>query len=143
MDGCIYFKKGGLMSEQIVKVEDVMRREAPTVDGMTSAKEAVEAMRSSGVTQVLVSKRSEHDALGIVTMMDLVENVLIPDRDPENVMVYEIMTKPVISVPAKMDIRYAIRLIRSVGVQCAPVEEGGEIVGMIAIPELILKKKVF
>ncbi len=131
------------MSRQIVIVEDVMRREAPAVDGMASAKEAVEAMRSSGITHLLVSKRSEHDAWGIVTTTDLVEKVLIPDRDPESVLVYEIMSKPAISVPAKMDIRYAIRLIRRVGVQCAPVEEAGEIVGMVAIPDLILEKGVF
>jgi CBS domain-containing protein len=64
--------------------------------------------------ELLVAKRNDDDAWGIVTIMDLVKSVIVPGRDAENVFVYEIMTKPVITVPAQMDIRYVIRLMQRI-----------------------------
>lgn len=126
------------MSRTITLVEDVMQKEVPTIDGMSSAKEAAAMMRASSVSELLVNKRTENDAWGIVTIMDMIKGVILPDRGGEDVCVYEIMTKPVITVPAKMDIRYAIRLIHRTGVHRAPVEHMGEIVGMVTLSSLIL-----
>jgi CBS domain-containing protein len=122
----------------IVRVKDVMHEDVQSIDGMASAKEAAAMMRASRVSELLVAKRNEDDAWGIVTIMDLVKDVVIPGRDPEGVFVYEIMTKPVITIPAQMDIRYAIRLIQRIGVHRAPVEHRGELVGMITLTSLIL-----
>ena len=126
------------MPAPIVRVEDVMQPEVLKIDGMASAKEAAAMMRTSKVSELLVAKRNEDDAWGIVTVTDLVQHVVVPGRDAESVFVYEIMTKPVITVPAPMDIRYAIRLMQQIGIGCAPVEQMGEIVGMITMVGLIL-----
>ncbi len=126
------------MSSLIVRVQDVMQCEVLSIDGMATAKEAAELMRTSGVSELLVSKRSDDDAWGIVTINDLVRDVIVPDRDAESVYVYEIMTKPIITVPAQMDIRYAVRLIHRIGIHRAPVENMNEIVGMVTLSSLIL-----
>ena len=126
------------MSEKIIVAREVMQKDVLTIDGMTSVKEAVEKMRSLNVTGFLVSKRNENDAWGIVTVMDIIKHVVVPSRKSENVFVYEIMTKPVISVPANMDIRYVIRLLQRIGVRRAPVEALGEIVGMVTLSQLIM-----
>jgi CBS domain-containing protein len=125
------------MSKDIVRVRDVMEKEILSIDGMASAKEAANTIRDSGVSELLVAKRNNNDAWGIVTIMDLVKNVIAPGRDANNVFVYEIMTKPVLTVPADMDIRYAIRLIERLGFRRAPVEHHGEIVGMITLYNLV------
>ena len=126
------------MPGKIMRARDVMQKEVRTIDGMASSKEAAEMMRSLKVSELLVAKRNEDDAWGIVTVMDLAKHVVIPGRDAKNVFVYEIMTKPVITVPAEMDIRYVIRLIQRIGVRRAPVEQTGEIVGMVTLSHLIL-----
>lgn len=130
------------MSKPIIRVKDVMHREVLSIDGMASAKEAAAKMRGSRVFELLVSKRNEDDAWGIVTVMDLIKSVFIPGRDPETVFVYEIMTKPVVTIPAEMDIRYAIRLIQRIDVRRAPVDEKGELVGMITLSGLILDHEI-
>ena len=130
------------MPKPIIRAQDVMQREILSVDGMTSAKEAAVKMRSNQATDLLVAKRNDDDAWGIVTVMDLVKNVIMPGRDAENVFVYEIMTKPVITVPAQMDIRYVIRLMQRIGVRRAPVEDKGEIVGMITFYSLVLNHDI-
>jgi CBS domain-containing protein len=115
-----------------------MQKEVPSIDGMASAKEAAARMRSFNATELLVARRNDDDAWGIITVMDLVKSVIVPGRDAENVFVYEIMTKPVITVPAQMDIRYVIRLMQRIGVRRAPVEDLGEICGMITLYSLVL-----
>ena len=126
------------MAKPIIRVRDVMHPEVLSIDGMASVKEAAAMMRASRVFELLVARRDEDDAWGIVTVMDLIKDVLVPGRDPETVFVYEIMTKPVVTIPADMDIRYAIRLIQRIDVRRAPVDEKGKLVGMITLSSLIL-----
>jgi len=130
------------MPVPIIRARDVMQKEVLSIDGMASAKEAAAKMRSSQAAELLVVRRNDNDAWGIVTIMDLVKSVIVPGRDAENVFVYEIMTKPVITVPAQMDIRYVIRLMQCIGVRRAPVEDKGEIVGMITLSSLVLNHDI-
>ncbi|MBW2317130.1 MAG: CBS domain-containing protein, partial [Deltaproteobacteria bacterium] len=53
-----------------------------------------------------------------------------------------IMTKPLITVPSEMDIRYVARLLYRTGVRRAPVEAQGELMGMISLSDLVLRKGV-
>ena len=130
------------MSEPIIRARDVMYKEVLSIDGMASVREAAAMMRSSSATELLVAKRNDDDAWGIVTIMDIVKYVIVPGRDAENVFVYEIMTKPLITVPAQMDIRYAIRLMQRIGVRRTPVDDRGEIVGMITLDSLVLNHNI-
>ncbi|MCK5162125.1 MAG: CBS domain-containing protein, partial [Desulfobacula sp.] len=79
----------------------------------------------------------------IVVVQDLIKGVIIPGRSPDEVHVYEIMTKPIITVPADMDVRYVARLINRAGIRRAPVEDGGELIGMIALSSLILDNELY
>ncbi len=128
---------------KIVRTRDVMHKQILTVDGMTTAREAAAIMRSERVFSLLVKKRNENDAWGILVVQDFVKGVIIPGRSPDDVHVYEIMTKPIITVPADMDIRYAARLIYRAGIRRAPVEDKGEIIGMISLSSLILDNDLF
>jgi len=130
------------MSTPIVRVRDVMRKEVLSVDGMDTAREAAEIMRKSQVSEVLVTRRHDDDAWGMVTITDLVKKVIVPGQDGANVGVYEIMTKPIITVPADMDIRYAVRLMNRTSIRSAPVEDKGELVGMISLSSLVLDNKL-
>ena len=109
---------------------------------MATVREALAKMRAENVTALIVSKRDSRDAWGIVTVPDLVREVLSPGRSPDDINVYEIMTKPVISVPPDMDIRYVARLLHRVGVRKAPVEVQGELLGMISLSDLVVRKGI-
>ncbi|GAB6178163.1 CBS domain-containing protein [Desulfobaculum senezii] len=122
----------------IVRVRDVMKREIVSVDGMASAKEVAEQMRSKRISEILVARRHDDDAWGMVTITDLVEQVIVPGLDAGDVSAYEIMTKPIITVPANMDIRYAVRLMNMTSIKSAPVEENGEVVGVVSLSSLVL-----
>lgn len=122
----------------IIRVKDVMTKEVITIDGMAKASEAAALMRSNKTYGLLVNKRHPDDEWGIVVVQDLIKGVMLAGRSADDVHVYEIMTKPVITVPAQMDIRYAVRLIYRSGIRRAPVLEDGELVGMISLSSLVL-----
>ena len=71
---------------------------------------------------------------------DIAHHVLAKDKAPERVNVYEIMTKPVISVHPDMDIRYCSRLFAMYGLLRAPVLDGREVIGTISSNALVLKE---
>ena len=124
----------------IVQAKDVMSRNVVTIDGMATVREAVTKMRSENVTALLVEKRHPNDAWGIVTIPDLVRDVIAPRRSPDDTNVYEVMTKPVITVPPEMDVRYVARLLHRAGVRRAPVESQGELLGIISLSDLVLRE---
>ncbi len=127
----------------IIKAKDVMHKGIVSIDGMATAREAAAKMRSEKLSYLLVDKRNDDDAWGIVAVHDFIEKVIIPGRSSSNVHVYEIMTKPIITVPADMDIRYVARMIYRAGIRRTAVEEGGELIGTITLSSLILKNKLF
>lgn len=127
----------------IIRARDVMKRGVVTIDGMATAGEAATKMRRENVSSLLVEKRHIDDVWGILVIQDFIKGVIIAGRSPAEVNVYEIMTKPVITVPAAMDIRYVARLIYRAGIRRAPVEENGELVGMISLSSLILDNELF
>ena len=127
----------------IIRARDVMHKRVVSIDGMATAREAAAKMRAEKVPSLLVNKRHTDDAWGIVVVQDFIKGVIIPGRSPAEVNLYEIMTKPIITVPADMDIRYVARLIYRAGIRRAPVEDGGELIGMISLSSLILDNELF
>lgn len=130
-------------STSIIRARDVMHKGIISIDGMATAKEAAAKMRYEKISSLLVNKRDTNDAWGILVIQDFIKGVIIPERSPAEVNVYEIMTKPIITVPADMDIRYVTRLICRANIRRAPVEDGGELIGMISLSSLILDNELF
>lgn len=123
--------------------KDAMVKNIIFIDGMATAKEAVDLMRKKNIEALIVEKRNEHDAYGIVVVQDFIKGVIIQERTSEEVNVFEIMTKPVVSVPSKMDVRYVARLLVRTGLRMAPVEEDGKYIGMISLSSIILDNLSF
>ena len=130
-------------NSSIIRARDIMNKRIVSIDGMATAKEAAAKMRSEKVSCLLVEKRDSNDAWGMLVIQDFINGVIVPDRSPVEVNVYEIMTKPVITVPADMDIRYVARLLSRAGIRRAPVEEGGKLIGMVSLTSLILDNELF
>lgn len=132
-----------IFAENIIRGRDVMSTRIISIDGMATAKEAAAKMREEKVHSLLVNKRNADDAWGIVSVQDIINGVLIPGKRAEDVNVYEIMTKPILSVPPDMDIRYIARLLHRVGMRRAPVEENGQLIGMVTLSALVLDYDLF
>ena len=125
------------MSKKIIKARDVMHENHLELDGMATVKQALDAMRAEQSDVVIVKKRNENDAFGILLLPDIAKKVLARDRASQRVNVYEIMSKPVIPLDPDMDVRYCARLFDQFGLSSAPVIEDGRVLGVVSYKELV------
>lgn len=118
-------------------VSDVMMRDFKTVDGVTKVSTALKMMKELKINAVLIQPRSEADVYGIMTLKDIARKVIGERRKLHETHVYEIMSKPVLSVPAKMPIPYAARLLTNFNVSYAMVMENDAVVGMVSLNGMV------
>ena len=97
--------------KKYTSVGEVMSRGVHTISGMATVADAVKEMRDHHVSSLVVERRGEHDEYGLLEVYDIAKEVVATDRSPSRTNVYEIMSKPVMSIAADMDIRYAVRLL--------------------------------
>ncbi len=123
----------------IVRVRDVMKTDFDLIDGKLTVKDALDTMKHIDTKALVVNKRHDDDEFGIVLLSDIAKQVLAKDRSPERVNIYEIMSKPVISVPPEMDIRYCARMFEQFGLSRATVIEAGCMVGIVSFTDMVMK----
>ena len=126
-----------MMQRRIIKARDVMHSKHLEMDGMATVEQAINAMKSARTEVIVVNKRDETDALGIVLLSDIAKRVLAADKAPARVNIYEIMSKPVIPLEPEMDVRYCARLFERFGLSNAPVVENGAVIGIVSYAELV------
>ncbi len=124
--------------KEIIRVRAVMKEGYDLVDGQMTVRDALRAMQHYENKSLIVDKRDPDDEYGIVLLSDVAKQVLARDRSPERVNVYEIMSKPVISVRPSMDIRYCARLFEQFGLTRAPVTEHGKVIGIVSFTDMVL-----
>ena len=123
---------------KIMRVRDVMKSEVDVVDGMLTVTEALNSMKYPDTRTLIVDKRHDDDEYGVVMFRDMAKKVLALDHSPNRVNIYEIMSKPVISVDPDMDIRYCSRLFDRFGLSRAPVLENQKIIGLVSYTDIVL-----
>ena len=125
--------------KDIIRVRDVMKFDVDIVDGMLTVTEALKSMKFPDTRTLIVDKRHDDDEYGVVMFRDMAKKVLARDHSPNRVNIYEIMSKPVLSVYPEMDIRYCTRLFDRFGLSRAPVLEDQKIIGLVSYTDIVLK----
>jgi CBS domain-containing protein len=128
-----------MSTARIVRVGDVMKREFDLVDGKMTVKAALLNMKHPETRALIVDKRDADDEYGLVLISDIAKKVLAADRSPDRVNLYEIMSKPVLSVPPEMSIRHCARLLERFSIMRAPVISEGKVLGVVSFHDLVLR----
>jgi signal-transduction protein with cAMP-binding, CBS, and nucleotidyltransferase domain len=126
------------MDTEFTRVEDVMRTSLHIISGLATVQSAVEEMSRHHVSSLIIERRQEGDEYGVVTVQDIASNVVAINRSAARTSVYEIMTKPALTISAEMNVKYAIRLLARLGVSRALVMSGRELVGLVTLRDLVL-----
>jgi len=123
----------------VITVRDVMKKEYDMVEGVATVHQALSVMQHVETKCLIVDKRHEHDEYGIVVIADIARHVLAVNRSPDRVSIYEVMTKPAVTVHPDMDIRYASSLFVRLGLSRAPVVDCGHVVGIVSHTDMVMK----
>jgi CBS domain-containing protein len=122
----------------MLKAKDVMTTDIATIRGSATVADAVKTMNESGRRALIVARRHEQDAYGIVTETDIIYKVVAYGLDPKKMRVYEIMTKPCIVVNPDLGVEYVARLFANTRIHLAPVIKD-TLLGVITIGDILAK----
>ena len=124
---------------QLNTVRAVMSPMPAPINGMATVHEALELMRENNVYSLVVERRRPGDEYGMVVVSDIANKVIAHNRSPDRVNVYEIMSKPVLTISADMEIKYAIRLLGRFGLSRSVVVDGSEAVGFVTLTDMVFR----
>ena len=122
-----------------VQVREVMTPMPVPVDGMATVREALNRMREAQVRSLMVERRRPGDEFGIVVVSDIANKVIARNLSLDRTNVYEIMSKPVLTVDAGMEIKYAIRLLSKFGLSRSLVVDHNDAVGFVTLRDMVFR----
>ena len=123
-----------------IKVAEVMKTEIHTIDPMSTVSEAKIAMSQGNVSSLIIERRDEHDEYGLIVISDIAKEVIARGKSPDRCNVYEIMTKPTLTLDSEMDIKYGVRQLSRFGVSRGLVlNHDRELVGIVTLRDMVLK----
>ena len=128
-----------MSSDVPMRVADIMSADVHSVDGLATVAEAMSLMRRHTISSLVVSRRDSDDEFGLLVVSDIAAQVIAAGRAPERVHVYEVMSKPVLTLPSDMLARYATRLLVRLGLSRAVVvDHDRNLLGMATLRDLVL-----
>ena len=119
-------------------VADILQgkqRDVLQIGGEASVLDAVKAMVEANVGSLLVTDGDE--IAGIVTERDYLRRAALAGRADAATPVREIMSAPVICVTPETSIEECMALMTERRIRHVPVVDGGALVGMISIGDLV------
>ncbi len=122
----------------MVTVADIMTSEVVTIRNSATVAEAAKLMQQRGVQALIVQPSDPADAYGIVALSDIVGKVIAFSRDPKQMRVYEIMTKPCIVLNPNLRVEYAARLLTQANLHSAPVIQS-QLLGIVSISDILMR----
>lgn len=130
-----------LPEKKIVTVADVMTRDIIMVEPTATVHEAVEMMRAKRTSSVIVNRRTPADEFGLLVVSDIAAEVIGKNLSPQRVNVYEVMSKPVLTLAAEMNIVYAVRLLtRFMLSRALVIDHERNPLGLVTLRDMVLRE---
>jgi CBS domain-containing protein len=117
-------------------VAHIMTKNPRTVGPGTSVTSAAKTMRTARVGSLLVKKGKQ--LVGIVTDTDIVRRGVATNKNLGKMPVEKIMTSPICSIEGTRTVNDAQEMMGDLGVRHLGVTEGGVIVGVISVRDLLV-----
>lgn len=122
-------------------VSEVLKEKGSKVIGVSPSAtvyEAIEQMVEHNCGSLLVLQ--DKDIAGIFTERDYLRKITLQGRTAKTTAVQEVMTSPVVVVEAGAEIDEALAMMTDRHIRHLPVVEGGQIVGVVSIGDLVKHK---
>mgnify|MGYP001557814496 FL=1 len=122
-----------------MKAADIMHKGVETISSSATVAAALRKMQQLKVSSLIVERRNKADAYGILTKTDIVTKVIEAGPKRKNlskIKVFEIMSKPLVTVSPGLAIKYCTRVMKNAGVSRVPVFDGKQIVGVLSMTDI-------
>ncbi len=107
------------------------------ISAMSTVREALSLMKAHKVRSVVVDKSTEDGAYGLVTFKNILQSIVAEDGDIDLLNVYDIASTPAFSVSAKLDVKYAARMMVQHSIKRLLVLDNNELQGILTMTDII------
>ncbi len=123
----------------MVLVEDIMttKENLAIVSQMTSVREALKKMKDYQTHSVVVDKTHKEGAYGLLTFKNVLQSIVAEDGDIDLLNVYDICSMPAVSVSAKLELKYAAKMMVKSSIKRLLVIDNNELFGIITMTDII------
>ena len=118
-------------------VSEVMTSPVVTVLFSDPVIAAVNKMITHDIGAVIVM--SAGVPAGIITERDILQRVILEERNPRTTLCQDIMSKPLVTVPPDTPMTKALEIMRKHGIRRLPVVRGKTLVGIVTEKDIIRK----
>jgi signal-transduction protein with cAMP-binding, CBS, and nucleotidyltransferase domain len=118
-------------------VKDIMQSNVVTISPLATLRDAMAKMKANKVKSLVVERRDQHDAYGIITYTTVLRTIVAEEGDIDLINVYDVCRKPVISVPPLMDVKYVAQLMAYQRLSRLVVLESGDLAGIITMNDIV------
>lgn len=118
-------------------VKDVMVAEVVRISPFASIRAALSAMKKHRLKSLVVDKRHEHDAYGLITYTNIIKTIIAEDGDIDLLNVYDVCAKPAITVGKSLGVRHVAALMSDHRVKRVLVVDDNELIGIITMEDII------
>ncbi|MEO8325955.1 MAG: CBS domain-containing protein [Nitrospirota bacterium] len=119
----------------MVSIKEVMSKELKKISSKASISDTAQKMRDEQVGALFIEKNGE--LVGSVSDRELVRKAVADRKDLENTTVESIMTTPLNCIDSTKTLLDAQDAMRDLRVRHLAVKEGGKVVGIISVGDLL------
>ncbi|RLK51062.1 CBS domain protein [Alkalispirillum mobile] len=118
-------------------VKDIMKKDVVTISPLATIREAMRLMKDHGVKSLVVEKQGPHDAYGIITYTTILRTIVAEEGDIDLINVYDVCTKPAISVSAELECKHVAQLMVNQKFRRVVVLKDNELQGIITRNDIV------
>ncbi len=120
-------------------VENVMtpKDKLVIISPMSTVRESIKLMKAHKVRSIIVDKNTNDGAYGLVTFKNILQSIVAEDGDIDLLNVYDIAATPAFSVSAKLDVKYAARMMVQNSIKRLLVLDNNELQGILTMTDII------
>jgi CBS domain-containing protein len=112
-----------------VLVKEVMKIKPVIVQPFTTVLEAAQMMREKKIGNVIIAEVNH--PIGILTESDIIKKVVCQRKNPDELTVEEVMSKPLIVIEPYISLQEALKIMGKCNIRRLPVIENNKLVGII------------
>ena len=103
------------------------------IDPDATVLHALELMRRRYIHSLMVNKTDKNPEYDIITSTDISDNIIAHDHKPSQVKVRDVMTSPIITIPADWSLKKCAAKMKEHQIHHLPViNQAGDVIGMIS-----------
>lgn len=113
-------------------VASIMKSPVVSIEANKSVAEAIHLMQERGISSIMVIPAAPGEPEGMMTKRDIISKVVSHGKDPKTLMVQDVMTPRVITVPPDFPLADAAKLMVEKGIRRVLVRQGRKIIGIVS-----------